>query len=128
MNRPLGIGPQSKIGPRHDRPAQSVSTRQRPFLHRSLAIKLPGYDPSVPSGTVFTGSTSPIRPFDPLAPPNQPPEFLLVQDPNVERARFLQLAAGLLACQQEISFAANAGTHAAAVAPDQIGKYLTRLA
>jgi hypothetical protein len=29
--------------------------------------------------------------------PNQPPEFLFVHNPHIERARFLQLAAGLFA-------------------------------
>ena len=60
--------------------------------------------------------------------PNQPTKFLLVHDPNAERARPVQLAAGLLARQQEISLAANARGQPAAMAPDQVGKHLARFA
>jgi hypothetical protein len=90
-----------------------------------------GIRPKRPFGTMPTDRRRPFAdtPNAPLPPPfNQPTEFHLVYDPNAERARPVQLAAGLFACQQEISLAAHASGQPAAMAPDQVGKYFARLA
>jgi hypothetical protein len=87
--------------------------------------RTPNPEPRTPNPERRTLNLEP-RTSHPL--PNQPPELLLVHNPDIERARFLQLAAGLLACQQKIRFTADAGGQAAAVAPDQIRKYVSWLA
>jgi hypothetical protein len=60
--------------------------------------------------------------------PNQPPELLFIHNPDIKRARFLQLAAGLLSRQQKIRFTADAGGQPAAMAPNQIRKHVSWLA
>ena len=81
----------------HRRNDSSRATASQQSAHQVHCVYLVHYVHSRPSALPpRRHADTPTRPYALLAPSYQPPEFLFIQNSNIQRTRFLQFAAGVI--------------------------------